>query len=73
MSTTPYELRYNIMNLARQHLLEKFYAVRDVAQTQASISESIIPLEDVQNHYPTFEQITELATQMKYFVEDKRV
>jgi hypothetical protein len=69
--TTPYELRYKILELARAHLLEKYYAARDIAQQRANINENVIELNDVEAQYPTLEQITELANQMKGFVEAK--
>lgn len=62
MSKTPYEIRYDLLALARDHLLQKYYAEIETAN---KIPEAPIPT------FPTEDEIFKLAEQYKNFVDSK--
>jgi hypothetical protein len=73
MSKTPFELRYEILNLARDHLMRRYElkhsaienriatATLSPARAQQFIDENSIP-------YPSPEEIIALADQMNDFI-----
>lgn len=58
---TPFELRYEFLNLAREHLMQKYYAQVDFARdTKGTYPE-----------FPTEKEIFDLAESFKNFVDNK--
>ena len=70
MAKTPFELRYDALQLARNHMMERFYADLDIYRTNSERGVSIKTL--TLPEYPTPEDVMELATKFKDFVDDKR-
>jgi hypothetical protein len=69
MAKTPFELRYQTLELARQHLMEKFYADLEIFRTNAER----VPASKLQAVvYPTPDEVMELATKFRSFVDDMR-
>lgn len=72
MSKTPYELRFDLLQLARNHLIEQFHTTLD--GTKFAAGDGTVHGSDVLltlKAYPTMEDIYNLAHEMKNFVEDK--
>ena len=62
MERTPYELRFDLLAMARDHLLNKFHAELDLNERKLS------------EHIPTFpsdQEIFNLAESLKQFVDKK--
>lgn len=70
MSKNPFELRFETLMLARQHLMDLFYAQRENQQQQM---ERGLPLSKIEVAvYPSPEKVMELATKFRSFVDDPR-
>ena len=66
---TPFELRFDVLELARRHLVEEFYTKAEAART---VLESVGGLHHyVSPEYPTPEAIFSLAERFRRFVDDK--
>jgi len=61
MTQTPYEIRFNLLMIAKDHLLNEYHAKLNVAQeTKSNYPE-----------FPTDQKIFELAESFKNFVDKK--
>ena len=66
MAKTPFELRYETLALARQHLMDKFYA--DMERFRMDIDR--LPASKLtQAVYPTPEEVMTLAEKFKSFID----
>ncbi len=67
MAKSPFELRFNALELARAHLMEKFNANMELVRMNASLGQNpaLIKLPD----YPTTEDIITTALLFKSFVD----
>lgn len=68
MAKNAYELRFDTLTLARDHLIMQYQASVELASMIASIQQNASPLADLK--YPTMEDILALATKLKVFVDD---
>lgn len=62
MTKTPFEIRFDLLILAKDHLLQKYYAEMEMS---AKIPEAPIPI------FPSEDQIFKLAESYKKFVDSK--
>lgn len=58
--SNPYQLRYQILDLARQHLMEEYYSKLDIYKLEQN---SALPT------YPSVDLIFKTASEFKGFVE----
>lgn len=61
MTKTPFEIRFDLLNLAREHLMQKYYSEVDFAKEIKGECPS----------FPTDKDIFELAESFKNFVDSK--
>jgi hypothetical protein len=76
MSTkTPFELRYDLLRLAKDTLQDTYYSKLDVYKYNNEIYRGVAATKRLPNDYPTIptkEEIFALAAEFKGFVEDNR-
>lgn len=69
MTKTPYEVRLEVLKMAQDHAIAKFYNQWDQAARKADINESATFLTEVPT-FPTAEDILAEATKLKTFVDN---
>lgn len=67
MSKTPYEIRLELLNMARDQANQKYYAEWNNAAEKARINENATLLTEVP--FPTSDQILTEANKLKTFVD----
>jgi hypothetical protein len=68
--TTPFELRFNYLNFAREHLISEYNAALE--RIMISIEETDVRKPLIEKlRYPTKEDIFDLADQIKNFSDQK--
>jgi hypothetical protein len=63
MAKNPFELRYDALTLARNHLMEEFYSKMELYRDLRELKPMDVPV------YPTPEAIMDLAVKFKAFVD----
>ena len=66
MAKTPFELRFTTLELARQHLMEDYFAKLELYRDDQRTSDR----KSTPPEYPTAEAVMALAKQFKEFVDD---
>ena len=65
MSMTPFELRFNLLNFARDSLTSEYFAKVEEAKSFPVNGRLLMP------KYPTKEDVFALAEEYKHFIERK--
>ena len=66
---TPFEIRFDTLQLAKDILVEEYHA--NVEKVKMIYDESKIPTELNKLHFPNFHSISEKAYKIRAFVDDK--
>lgn len=71
MGKTPFELRFDILNLARQQVVDRYFADLEVLRATLDAVGDSHSLKTHAPDFPSIENIFEVAEKFKQFVEDK--